>query len=105
LAEAGLDSLPTERPEIRAEEHASRNFCWASLVAATIHPVKVAIIEALLWVHVPLSGTELAEIFGNGDYNLDIVLYHLRGLVRLGLIEVTDTRRARGARERYFFFR
>jgi DNA-binding transcriptional regulator GbsR (MarR family) len=67
--------------------------------------LKVAIIEALLWVHEPLSATELEEILEDGDYNLDMVLYHLRGLSRLGVVELTNTRRARGARENYFFFR
>jgi hypothetical protein len=101
---SNLDSLPVERPEIRVEEHGSRDFCWGSLVASTVHPVKVAIIEALSWVHVPLSASELVEIFGSA-FNLDTVLYHLNGLVRLEAIELTDTRRARGAREKYFFFR
>lgn len=100
----GLDALPVERPEIRAGEHAAKGFCWESLVASTVHSAKVAIVEALLWVHEPLSATELEEIF-EGHYNLDTLLYHLRGLVRLEVIELIGTRRARGAREKYFFFR
>jgi hypothetical protein len=105
LAEANLGSLPTERPEIGAPRRGARNFCWGSLVASTIHPVKVAILEALLWIYEPLSATELAEIFGHDDYNLDIVLYHLRRLVQLDVIEVTARRHARGAQEKFFFFR
>jgi hypothetical protein len=97
--------LPVERPEIGTKEHVSRDFCWESLVASTVHPVKVAIVEALLWVHEPLSATEFAESFGVGDHNLDIVGYHLRDLARLEVVEVTATRRVRGAREKYFFFR
>jgi hypothetical protein len=105
LADANLKSLPTERPEIGAPSRGARGFCWESLVASTIHPVKVAIVEALLWVHEPLSATELAEIFGHDDYNFDVVLYHLRALVKLDVIEVTARRHARGAQEKFFFFR
>jgi hypothetical protein len=101
-----LRSLPVDRPEVKADRgRAGRTFCWGSLVAATVHPVKVAIIEALQWVHEPLSATELEKILGSGGYNLDVVLHHLKGLARLEVIELTDTRRARGAREKYFFFR
>jgi len=100
-----LHSLPVDRPEVNADgHHAGREFCWGSLVAATVHPVKVAIVEAMLWVREPLSATELLAIFGNGEFDLDMVLYHLKGLTRWEVIEVTDTRRVRGARERYFFF-
>jgi len=107
LAEASLSlaSVTTERPVIGAERRAVRGFCWGSLVAVTVHPVKVAIVEALLWVHEPLSATELAEIFDNAGYNLDMLLYHLSGLVRLEVIELTNTRHVRGAREKFFFLR
>lgn len=102
-----FSTLPKERPAINPENsRGSRlEFCWASLVASSVHPVKVAVVEAMSWVHEPLSATELEQLFGDHDYNLDVVLYHLRGLARLDVIEVTDTRRARGAREKYFFFR
>ena len=35
------------------------HFNWGSLVPYLIHPVKVAIIEAMEWVEVPLSPREL----------------------------------------------
>jgi hypothetical protein len=105
LADANLGPLPTQRPEIGVPRRGAKDFCWESLVASTIHPVKVAIVEALQWINEPLSATELTEIFGHDDYNLDIVLYHLRGLVRLDVIEVTARRHARGAQENFFFFR
>jgi hypothetical protein len=104
LPEAGRDAPPAERPQIPAEAlSAASDFSWGSLVASTIHPVKVAIIETLLWVGEPLSATEMKEIFNHADYSLDMVLYHLRGLARLEVIEVTGVRRTRGAREKYYF--
>jgi Helix-turn-helix domain len=100
-----LHPFPAKSLEISAGALSEEDFCWGSLVASTIHPVKVAIVEALLWVHAPLSASELAALFGCEDFNLDIVLYHLKGLTRLGVLEVTGTRRIRGARETYLFFR
>ncbi len=103
---AELDTLlPKERPDLDDPQRGIKDFRWESLVAGTVHPVKVAIVEALLWLQAPLSATELARLFGHGDYNLDSVLHHLKGLVRLEAIEVTDIRDARGARERFYFFR
>jgi hypothetical protein len=104
LADAELGSLPTQRPEVGATKRPARDFCWGSLVASTIHPVKVAIIEALLWVYEPLSATELTESFGHDDYNFDIVLYHLRALVQFDVVEVTARRHTRGAQENFLFF-
>lgn len=102
---ADQDLLPRYRPTIKQTETSLRlsEFDWASLVALTVHPLKVAIIEALLWVEEPLSATELTRM-GEGDYNLDMVIYHTRGLVKMGVLEATDMRRVRGARERFYFF-
>jgi hypothetical protein len=51
------EGLPAREP-LTAEE-----FCWSSFVAATVHPVKVAIIEALLWIEEPISGAQFGRIF------------------------------------------
>jgi hypothetical protein len=80
-------------------------FDWANLVALTVHPTKVAIVEALKCVGGPLSATELAEILKEGGHNLDMVIYHAGGLVKLGVLELAHIRRVRGARERFYFFR
>jgi hypothetical protein len=79
-------------------------FDWVALVALTLHPAKVAIIEALRWLDRPLSATELAAVLAEGDYNLDMVLYHARGLVKLGFLEIMHTRRVRGANEKFYAF-
>jgi Helix-turn-helix domain len=100
-----LDALPTERPDLDKPQRVRADFCWASLVASSVHPVKVAIVEALLWLHAPLSATELTRLFEHDDYSLNSVLHHLKELVRWEVIEATGTRDARGARERFYFFR
>ena len=78
-------------------------FDWGALVALSVHPLKVAIIECLLWVEEPLSATEMTQMFDSG-YPLDLVKYHVGRLARQGVVEVTDERRVRGAREKYYYF-
>jgi DNA-binding transcriptional ArsR family regulator len=77
-------------------------FDWEKLVASTIHPAKVAIIEALRWTEQPLSATELSEILKEGGFSFDGIHYHLRGLVKVGAVTEASSRTVRGARERFF---
>jgi hypothetical protein len=101
-----LASLPIERPSIDADARSDRAidaFDWTALVAWSIHPLKVAIIECLLWVEEPLSVTEMTQIF-DGDHPFDLVKYHVGRLVKLGTMEATDERRVRGTREKYYYF-
>ena len=99
-----LDSASQHRPIAYETEGASADseFDWAGLVALTVHPLKVAIIEALVWLDEPLSATELA-LMGEGDYDLDMVIYHARSLVNLGLLQVTKRHYVRGSRARLYF--
>lgn len=84
------------------EEGGTRPFDWAALVAQTVHPVKVAIVEALRWVEQPLSATELTPMFEEAEYPLDMIVYHARGLLKLGSIEIAHSRQGRGACERFY---
>jgi hypothetical protein len=98
----GLANLPAERPSIdpdTPEKRKTKAFDWAALVARSVHPLKVAIIECLLWVEEPLSAIEMTQMF-DGDYPLDLVKYHVGRLAKQGAVEVTDERRIRGAREK-----
>lgn len=101
-----LAELPTERPPIDLKGVADdRRFDWEGLVALSVHPLKVAIIEALRWVQQPLSPSEMTVMLADGGYSLDLVQYHAGSLAKIGVIEVTHARRARGARESYYYFR
>lgn len=77
---------------------------WTALVPLTVHPVQVAIIEALQWVEEPVSATELRDMFEEpkGHY-LSLVSYHMGKLVELGAIEKISHRPVRGARETFYF--
>jgi hypothetical protein len=77
---------------------------WAALVPLTVHPIQVAIIEAMEWIEEPVSATELTDMFQEpkGHY-LSLVSYHMGKLVQLGAVEKTGHRPVRGARETFYF--
>jgi Helix-turn-helix domain len=81
----------------------NRPFDWSGLVALTVHPVKVAIVEAFLWIERPLSATELRELFDRRN-SVSPLSYHLRTLAELGVLREVDTRQVRGAIQRLYFF-
>jgi DNA-binding transcriptional ArsR family regulator len=80
-----------------------REFDWLSLVTRVVHPTKVAIIEALLWIDQPLSATDLTKVFG-GELGLGVVAYHLRELYKAGVMSMAGDRQVRGAREKFYVF-
>jgi len=79
-------------------------FRWEVLVPRLIHPVKVAIVEALLWIDRPLSSSELAKVIAEPGTQLSNVAYHVRTLAEVGALEPVSRRRVRGATETFYFF-
>lgn len=79
-------------------------FDWGSLVPCVIHPLKVASIEALLWIEQPLSATDLTKVIDNERYRVASVSYHLIKLAEADAIEVVGKRPRRGAIEKFYFF-
>lgn len=78
-------------------------FNWDALVPLIVHPVKVAILEALLWVGKPLSATDLTKLFhDNKGHYLAIVSYHAVNLGKVKAIKVTRKRKVRGATEKFY---
>lgn len=101
----------TPRGPARAPQHSSAEtersaFSWEALVPLVLHPVKVAVIEAILWIDRPLSPTQLTESFDAEEYYLGIVSHHLNELARLGAVKLVKTRQVpgKGAKEKFFFF-
>ena len=78
-------------------------FQWDSLVPHFVHPIKVAIIEAMLWTGRPLSASELARIFLE-EFDLSLVSYHLNKLAEAGVFVQVGERQVRGAVQRFFYF-
>lgn len=97
------DELPSWEQE-RLPHWDGQSVDWAVIVANVLHPVKVAIIEALAWVEHPLSPSLMEEMFADDGLYLSLISYHANSLCRLGVIEIVATRPARGALERFYFF-
>jgi hypothetical protein len=77
-------------------------FDWSALVPHVVHPLKVAVVEALSWVGQPLSASDLAKVIDNDRYSLAHVSYHLVKLAEVEALEVVRTRRVRGATEKFY---
>ncbi len=78
-------------------------FDWAGLVPHFVHPIKVEIIEAMIWIGQPLSASELAQVFFS-EYDLSRVSYHLSKLAKAGVFEQVGQRQVRGAMQRFYYF-
>jgi hypothetical protein len=79
------------------------HFDWQALVPHCIHPLKVAIVEALLWVRTPLSASELQNLFSE-KISVSLIAYHMTKLAQAGAIEKVGQRPVRGAMQKFYFF-
>ena len=77
------------------------HFNWASLVPYLVHPVKVAIIEAMEWVAVPVSPRELDRIFDE-EFGVSLVSYHMRTLEDVGAVTKVRQQPVRGAVQTFY---
>lgn len=76
-------------------------FDWATLVPFCVHPLRVTIIEALVWIGKPLSATDIKKILDNGT-TVGLVSYHVKELAKVGAIKKVRSRQVRGAVETYY---
>ncbi|MEX2107173.1 MAG: helix-turn-helix domain-containing protein [Solirubrobacterales bacterium] len=79
------------------------SFDWDELVPRIVHPLKVAIIEALLWIDTPLSASELDKVLG-GRFGISLVSYHVTKLAEAEAITKVGERPVRGALQTFYFF-
>jgi hypothetical protein len=85
----------------------AERFDWSSLVPRTIHPLKVAIIEAMEWIGQPLAASELVliiEEIDNEKFGVSHVAYHLTRLAKAGAFKVVKKEQVRGAMKKYYWF-
>lgn len=76
-------------------------FDWEALVPLLVHPVKVEIIEAMAWVGLPLSATDLDRIL-RGQIGVSLLSYHLRKLTEVGALERVRQEQVRGAMQTFY---
>jgi hypothetical protein len=78
-------------------------FEWDALVPYLVHPLKVAIVETISWIDMPLSASELSRIFML-EFELSLVSYHLTKLAEVGAVVKVGQRPVRGALQSFYFF-
>jgi hypothetical protein len=76
---------------------------WATLASRIIYPTKVHIIEAICRIGQPLSASGLEQVFEQ-DYSLSGISYHVKTLVKLGVLTEVRKRPFAAAWERFYFF-
>ncbi|MDX6635547.1 MAG: hypothetical protein QOF06_1750 [Solirubrobacterales bacterium] len=81
--------------------HSNPSFNWDALILLSVHPMKVAIIEALQWIEVPLSPKELDRIFDE-EFGVSLVSYHTRTLAEVGVVERVRQQAVRGAMQSFY---
>jgi hypothetical protein len=79
-------------------------FDWGALVPLVIHPMRVAIVEALCWVGEPLSAIDFRRLFAEEGLSTPYISYHVAELGKAGVLVQVGTRQVRGATKRSYFF-
>lgn len=92
-------ATPTQLPEICADsngEAGDEPIRWDVFVSRLLHPVQLSMIEALLWIELPISPADLAQMYG-GEYSNSNTGYHVKVLVKHHVLKLVDTEQVRGA--------
>jgi hypothetical protein len=89
-----------KKPE--AVRDAQEAAVWQTCVSHVLHPVKVAIIEAHLWIGQPLSAKDLERLFDYDPYYLATVSYHCNKLAEIEVLSLLEKRPVRGVVESRF---
>jgi hypothetical protein len=79
-------------------------FDWSVFVPLVVHPVRVAVIEALRWIEEPLSAIDFQKLFADEGFSTSFISYHVRELGKAGILVQVGTRQVRGATKRSYFF-
>jgi len=77
------------------------HFEWDTLVPCMVHPVKVAVVEAMHWIDEPISPRELDTVLDE-EYGVSLVAYHVRVLANMGAVEKVGQQAVRGALQTFY---
>jgi hypothetical protein len=79
----------------------NHTFPWEHFVALFVHPIKVAILESMVWLEMPLSAKTVDEMFDQ-QFGVSLISYHLKVLAELSLVEKSGQRHVRGAVQTFY---
>jgi DNA-binding transcriptional ArsR family regulator len=96
-----LETFSVQMPPTAAPPQSPQSFNWETLVPRLVHPVKVEIIEAMAWIGLPLSATDLDRIL-RGEIGVSLLSYHLRKLTEVGALERVRRDQVRGAMQTFY---
>jgi hypothetical protein len=78
---------------------------WGTLVPRSVHPIRVAAIEAMRWIDEPFSAADLDKMFDDPP-GVPAIAYHLRVLAfELPVLRLYSEETIRGANRKLYFFR
>jgi hypothetical protein len=79
---------------------------WEPFLPHLVHPLKVAIVEALLYIGEPLSAVQFGKVLRGASEGFpeSNVRYHLNHLAELGVLALTSASPEGGSREKFFYF-
>jgi hypothetical protein len=74
---------------------------WSAALFSLIHPIKLAAVEAFLYIEEPMSGLLVYEVLGR-PASFGTVSYHVRRLAEVGVLVDLYVEPRRGAHERFY---
>lgn len=78
---------------------------WGTLVPRTVHPIRVAALEAMRWIDEPFSAVDLDRMHEDPP-GVPAIAYHLRALAfDLPVLRLYSEETIRGAHRKLYFFR
>lgn len=78
---------------------------WDAFVS-TVHPIRIAAVEAMQWIDEPFSAVDLDRMHGNDSPGVSAISYHLRALAfDLPVLRLYGEETIRGAKRKLYYFR
>ncbi len=74
---------------------------WEACLRHLVHPLKVSIIEAILWIELPLAPKFIDEM-GDGEFGISLASYHMRTLAEAGILVEDHHQHVRGALQTFY---
>jgi hypothetical protein len=77
-------------------------FDWSVVVPRLVHPLQVAIVEAMTWIDVPLSPSDLEQLFLE-QHSIEELAYHVRRLAHIEALVQVEEQPRRGFLRKWYF--